>query len=84
MKTTNLKNAYAAIKRGEIIDVNGCRIWLDHNSWRNGVPVGRKRCICWRSYGQSANEMSISALRWIMRVIAKSETYEFTIATSIY
>lgn len=83
-KTINLKKAYASIKAGEIIDCNGCRIWIGPAVYRNGEPYGNRKCICWRNFGQSANEMGIKSLRWIMKVIAKSADYAFKIVDSIY
>ena len=84
MKTENLKNAYNAIKSGKIIDCNGVRCWVSFKSVRNGVPVGKKRCICWRNFGQSAQPLKLSELRWIFNTIANSKDFSFTVVDSIY
>lgn len=84
MKTENLKNAYEAIKNGLIIDCNGCRIWAGPMCYRGGEPYGRRQAICYRHYGQSATSMSLNWLRWIMKKIAGSADYSFTVVESIY
>lgn len=79
MKTENLKNAYALIKSGLTINCNGCQIWVGPMRYRNGEPYGRQRAICWQHYGRSATRMTLGDLRWIMKVIAGSDDYSYTV-----
>lgn len=83
MKTENLKSAYQAIKDGHVINCNGCRIWLGPMCYRNGQPDGRRRALCYRYFGQSATSMSLDWLRWIMKVIAGSKDYSWTLCGSL-
>lgn len=84
MKTENLKKAYEAIKSGKIIDCKGCRIWAGPMYYRGGVPYGKRQALCYRHFGQSATAMSLTWLRWIMKIIAGSTDYTFTVVESIY
>jgi len=80
-KTQNLQDAYNTIQSGKIINVNGCRICISES--RHICDYGKKY-IYWRHYGQSAVKLGIDNLRWIMKVIAESKDYSFTIVESWY
>ena len=73
-KTENLKAAYKAIKNGHTICCNNAQIWIDYGR------KGDRQYIFWYHYGSSAERLGIQNLRWIMKVIAKSDDYAFTIA----
>ena len=84
-KTEKLKMAYNELKNGKIIEfisdegkMYNCRCWIKKSETKN------RNQIHWRCFGQSANRMNISNLRWIAKTIAKCTTYDFNIVNSIY
>ncbi len=72
-KDQKLKAAYRAIRYGDTINCNGCTIW------RARCEREHKDYIYWQHYGQSAKSVSMENLRWVFRVIAKSDTYDWEI-----
>lgn len=72
MKTENLKRMYNDLRLGAIVDCNGCRIYRAEGS--RGYDL-----FFWRYYGSSANRVSLSNLRWILKVIAESVDYSYQI-----
>lgn len=84
-KTEKLKLAYNKLKEGNIIEfisdegkMYNCRCWIQKSEVKNRYHIH------WRCFGQSANRMNISNLRWIAKTIAKCTTYDFNIVNSIY
>lgn len=76
-KTERLKAMYADLKLGYTIFCNGCKLWLDEAAKisRNGRY---KTYIYWEHFGRAAEECTLQDLRWILKVIAKSDDYEYT------
>ena len=68
-KTEQLRLAFNAIKAGGTIQPKNTKgkIWIYFGF------------IYWQNFGQSANKIKISELRWIFKTIFKAENYEFTI-----
>lgn len=73
MKTKNLKRMYNDLRLGAIIDCNGCQIYRDYSE------RDKREYFFWRHYGASANRVTLSDLRWIVKVIAKSKDYSYEI-----
>lgn len=86
-RTEKLKEAYEILKEGEIIEfinetdkTGNVRCWIGKSS----NPHCRKRYIFWRCHGQSANDMSLSSLRWIAKTIGNCNAYNYRIVDSVY
>lgn len=85
-KTDKLKTAYTDLKSGKIIEFlsddksRNCRCWIGGSSNQND----KRKYIFWNCFGQSANRMSLSELRWIAKVIGKCTTYDYKCVNSIY
>ena len=88
-KTEKLKQAYAELKQGKIVEFipdegqrklknRGCRCWIQKGRANN------RNYIYWNYFGESANEMSFSDLRWIAKVIGNCTTYDYRIVSSVY
>jgi hypothetical protein len=88
-KTERLKQAYADLKSGKIIEFitdedkrhtkDGCKCWI-----RESANNPNKHYIYWQHFGNSANDMSLQSLRWIAKTIAKCSTYEYKIVNSVW
>ena len=72
-KTQNLKAMYEHLRCGRTINVNGCKIF------RRRSRRGDRDYFFWEFFGSSANRVSMQELRWICKVIAESDDYEFEI-----
>lgn len=72
MKTKNLRAMYDALRLGAIVDCNGCQIYRTKGS--RGYDL-----FFWRSFGSSANRVSLSELRFIVKKIAQSVDYSYKI-----
>lgn len=80
-KTKNLKQMYEDLRDGCTVKCNGCEIWRSepYTHYGNGKPQKRPGYLHWYYYGSSANRVSISELRWILNVIAKSPDFAYEI-----
>ena len=86
-KTEKLNRAYEEMKQGKIIEFKSdrgkyynCKCWIAPSS----NPDSKRNYIFWRSFGQSANRMSLSNLRWIAKVIGTCTTYDYDVVPNIY
>lgn len=76
-KTERLKAMYADLKLGYTVFCNGCKIWMDE-SWKRSRNGRYKTYIHWLNYGKSANPCTLQDLRFIVKIIAKSDDYEYS------
>lgn len=87
-KTEKLKAAYNDLKSGKIIEfipdnsktTFGCKCWIGKSS----NPNCKRKFIFWHRAGSSANNMSLTDLRWIARKIGDCTSYNYKIVQSIY
>lgn len=87
-KTEKLKQAYNDLKQGRyvmFVPDKEC----DHLKGHKGVVcwIGKsafidKRFIFWQHFGQSANRMGLSELRWIAKVIGHCTSYEYRLVNN--
>jgi hypothetical protein len=76
-KTELLKNMYDDLKNGYTVYCNGCKIWMGESDRKSSN--GRYRTwIFWENYGRSAERCTLQGLRFIVKVIAKSDDYSYT------
>lgn len=86
-KTNKLKSAYNDMKQGKIIEFQSekgkmynCKCWIAPS--RN--PNCKRKFIFWKCFGQSANRMSLSDLRWIAKTIANCSNYDYKIVSNTW
>lgn len=66
-KTSNLKRMYNDLRNGQTVICNQCRIYIRY------VHREKRNYIYWECFGRSAERMNLQSLRFICKVIAKSE-----------